>query len=728
MRWYMRRGRADALLVIALAAALLLPLSCSDEPEIDLSDLDDDAPSVTKSGDRPGTRAQEPDRPNQGPALRGDAPAPAGWDAARLLPDDTIAYLRLSNLSKVVDEVAKGNTAKQLLEILEKEAEPAAVEMVRAVLATAGRVRALHVSFHGAVEYRRQVDVDLLAIADVGQATPLPDFLPHSLMRFLAKTDKVNGVQIYELTEDLRREAEIRLYVASVDGKVLISTDRSVFEGVLSTLEREREDSLADNRLFKKLRRGQAGADVALYVSVPQLIGLIEPTLSRYERRDFRAVSKALGLRDVKYASCALDYAGRGISVKLLSDPYGQPYQLLAQPPASKAVFAYLPQGTRIAIAASVGDGKATWARLRRHISDCLLAVEGRHDEAEFRRELAEAQRKVGVNFADAAALIDELGFFLDAEGQDGGQREPPFGLFIKVKGAQMAARLMGQLVRTAFRDQVKTQQHRGTAIHTAQRDFHWSIVGDYVFISPRPEIIKRVIDAKAAQNGLDRSERFTRLTPLLAEKNVVFAYVDTAGFLPEIERELNDLPAPVVQLLRGLSHGAVLTADDGLIEVQVAQSRPVGVVRILDTVLLSALGAAQKQAMRTQSLSNLHQIALALRMYVAKHATYPTSLKALLDEKFVVAKLFIHPSRRGAAVGPGFVSDYDSTLDRAKFRIGAGAPPGRLMLAWEKRRFFPRGRCVLCFDGSARFVSQWQFDRLLVQVDKWIAAHRPKP
>jgi len=132
--------------------------------------------------------------------------------------------------------------------------------------------------------------------------------------------------------------------------------------------------------------------------------------------------------------------------------------------------------------------------------------------------------------------------------------------------------------------------------------------------------------------------------------------------------------------------------------------------------------------AERFRSAHNLHLIAMATMMWVNIYeGHYPPSLEALAGTDLVQDPVvFVHPSRGPEARRGRFVTDYDSTLDRADFALTEEkVPEGSLPLAWERHPFHRGGRNVAYFDGHVKLVPEREFPDVLRKVDKWIAENR---
>ena len=92
--------------------------------------------------------------------------AQAGRDVAQVLPHNTTAYLRLSDIPRLYAAMDQSGLKSELKKLIRRE-EPALALDVEAWDNLIAKVRSLHISFHGAAVWDYDlVDLDVLVIAE----------------------------------------------------------------------------------------------------------------------------------------------------------------------------------------------------------------------------------------------------------------------------------------------------------------------------------------------------------------------------------------------------------------------------------------------------------------------------------------------------------------------------------------------------------------------------------
>jgi peptidyl-prolyl cis-trans isomerase B (cyclophilin B) len=146
---------------------------------------------------------------------------------------------------------------------------------------------------------------------------------------------------------------------------------------------------------------------------------------------------------------------------------------------------------------------------------------------------------------------------------------------------------------------------------------------------------------------------------------------------------------------------------------------------------LLPALARARGEARKVRCGSNLSQIAKATNLYMIQYGGavwYPPSLKTLLDTGIIdEPKVFLCPAADTGPGSAGFVSDYESVLDRAGFPISEEMAGSMLPLAWDKKGNHDDGVNVVYFDCHVDFkAGSGEYEEVLREVDAWIAENKP--
>ncbi len=652
-------------------------------------------------------------------------PSSPGAGAAKLLPADSKLFLTVANVPKLIDDFEKSEAKKQVSSM----AGPAGTAEMDKYIKMARKISSLHVSFHGVAMSDKGPNVGLVLIVRLTEATPLKDLLPAELMGALKREGEYAGAELHACALPMPG-ASVR--VASRGKYVVVSPDKQLLEGVLDALDKGRKDSLADDETYRKLTRGLKGRDGELYVALPGLLKTVQGLIPGGGGREMQAAIKALGLEHVKGLVIAGDSAGSS-SVRALMDPESPVYQLLAQPQTAKKALDYLPNSTVMFVAASIGDGKDTWQRLNNQVAETMVALGETRAKDEYVKGMQQMQQALGIDFAEAASLLTEVGVFMDRElglsapclfavVNDAGKAEATMQKFVKSDGFKGMFRARGG----------KSEKHLDVMVHQSASDFVWAIVDNALFIAPKRKMIEKAITAQKQGNTLAKHASYQQMAKRLPDANTLLWYADLQGALSAA----GPMPPQAVEVLKGAAFGMSLGADDGVVRVEMAQTTKDGKemsgINMLSGMLLPALGKARKEATKVKSASNLKQIAMAANMWMMKfgdNSQWPPSLKSLYDKKVIEElRVFRHPTNPSKPVPGGFASDYESVLDRAGYKLTESMTPvSSLPLAWEKRQFFPDGRNVAFFDGHVEFLTERRFQQLMKQVDAFIKKNKPK-
>jgi len=513
-------------------------------------------------------------------------PAPpsfsATFDVAELLPGDTQVYLKLSNVSKLFakleegapDEGRAGGTTR-----------PGEVGHVHTGEDAARKIRSLHVSFHGVRAHQDGEHIGLLAIAELEGPTPLDELLPPSLMTQLQPGGEHAGIQVQKLDIlPLRAALGVSFSIAQTEARVILSTDRTLLEGVLDALQDGRDDSLADQKDFRAMRTGQLPGDVELYVALPVLLRSFKNAMPKDAHGQLpRAL--LLDLAGIKYLSFTTGYAFAKGAVRLLMSLDSPVFRLLAQPDTDKSIPRYLPRSTVAFLTASVGNGQDTWRGATALAADVLMKTGQIPNKAAYDRKIREAEKAFNVSFDQAASLVKEAGVFLDGEFGMGA-----LCLCAKVRDPMKAEELMNQVIasdgfKKARRAKNSTSYARlGATIYVSDDDLVWSVVDECLFIARRRETIEKVIAARGEVKALSDLAAYRQTNALLPGQNSWLGFVRT-GQLVE-----SAFPAAGEEF-RDWFHSACVTAYAGVVEVQWRQSKEVDLRQFIGEALFGFLG-----------------------------------------------------------------------------------------------------------------------------------------
>jgi len=652
-----------------------------------------------------------------------------GFNAATVLPDDTIVYFRVSDLPEVWERLDEKGTTEKFREFFQENAE-LTEEEVAEYEAMLRRVRSVHYSFHGLRKRKYGAAPKLLFIADIGADTPLDEFLPKHATDKLTQATEHNGVQLYEMKEKTRRKSDLTALFASSHGKVLMASDKGTLEDVLDALADGRRDSLAKNDDFQRVTGGAGGRDCTVYVSVRRALDLAKTQMPPRLRQMVEPAWKSLGVGGIECLAVSGDIGAKTASARVLMDPESAIYELIAQPATERKVVDYLPETTLACVAVGVGDGKAALRSLKEAMSDVVrkaLSAQGPPGARPGRgldvdEELKQIERQFGIDLEDAAGLVKEVGVFVgDRPGLN------TVAAFVQVTDDAEAERMLERVTKklTGGRDTVR--KHKGVAIHTAG-PIAWAMLDDYVFLGGETAL-EAVGAAHESGKTLAETDAYREVADLLPSRSSHFVYVSP-------DRALELMPKPLrrdggLEALRDLAEGlavaAAVKADDGLVEITLAQSKELHVADIAEP-LLTALGKARQEASKVRSKVNAKQIAHGTLLWMMKqgdNSLYPPSLKALYESGIIAdPKVFLHPRNASKASKDKFASDYNSILDLAGFSLTeASVPVSITPLAWEKKSFYKDGgRVVAFFDSHVEYVEKDRFQKLLLQAERTVA------
>ena len=664
---------------------------------------------------------------------------------AHLLPEDTVAYLRLANLQKITGALEESGLKERIIEEIKREGALPEDE-IDAIEETVGKLRALHVSFHGvsmgrrrgvermgvsedalpelpdALDFPAEVerpvtprrlpprrrgraggrkpDVDLLVIAEGKLGDEPEDWLPPSLSRLFTEDGKADGVKVYKLKDEEMLPPGMGILVAARGGKVFISTDRSLLEDVLEAADGGRSRSLADNEDYRKVTKGAPRGDAELYVSASELIDQIKGAIPR-------KVVKLFGLRDLKSAFYVADYEGQSATLRVLVDEDWDAYKLLARPQTALKLPEYVPEETLLFLSASLGDCEKLWDDLKDYICDKLVGL----DEVDSRREclegLTEAEDELGVDFDDLASLVSgEIGFFFEGE-----MDEDEFCFFSLVNDEDEAEELLRRFARRMFGGEGRSREVEDVEVHVVDAEFVWAVHNGCAMISPSEERVRAAIKARANGEALARWSDYRDLRGLLPSRGVCLAFVNVGEMLrAAIGDEMDEVPPEFRKWIEDLLLAASISADDGMIELRVVASPEISLVEYF-AALMPALDQARAQAQKTMCISNLKQLSFGLMVYRQdRDGELPASLAELYPDYLDDADVLVCPADRNPMdIGKGLKSSYYYVGKISAWRAGP-----MVIVAYDKRGNHRDGRNAAFVDGHVEFIPEADFRRRL--------------
>ena len=524
---------------------------------------------------------------------------------AAWLPGNTTGYLRLADVPRLNKALAESGIKGLLLRGLDLNEGPEAAE-ARAWIKLAEGAKALHVSFHGAREFPKGTQADVLLVADVGQAVRLQDWLPPRAAKAMAKATTHRGVTLYRWPAEKLSVSGV--FAASTGTYVLACTDLALLEDTLDAMKDGRRNSLARNQTYRRATEGLTERDCLAYESICQLMKTIAALTAPYDRDDFYEVAEILSLADVRSLSMGVDYSLDAATVRVCMDPDSKAYQLLARPGSRRVLPGYLPGDGVTLVSLAVGDGAETWRKIKRHISRKMLRLGTIKSLKEFDEYLEKAEKEANVSFDEIASHVQgEVGMFFHLR-----DRMPTGGFLCTVKDAARAKAFIARVVAGSPLGKKPLKKHQccEVEIHVAKdrhEDFVWAVVDNVAILSPHVEMVERCIQARKDKKTLDRAPAYGRVAALLPSRNCglillnlgalpfvmeVTESIDGDGRRTEqtIERRGLTMPYLLATWAKGMLIGIAYTAEDGVIEVRVAQGRE-NILRSLWDATKGAMG-----------------------------------------------------------------------------------------------------------------------------------------
>ncbi len=278
-----------------------------------------------------------------------------------------------------------------------------------------------------------------------------------------------------------------------------------------------------------------------------------------------------------------------------------------------------------------------------------------------------------------------------------------------------------------------------------------YTIYGKFAVIGLFPQTLKAFIDQTQGDRGsiLDNKD-FQRTCGKFLKGCDSIGYVNAAGGLkgfytllvmaaqamhgvPQVQLRGELMPHPNVldPYLFGVGSGTINTADGLLAEYyspvgslgavlgllgglgdmnQVAGPQLLAASSVMTAMLLPALARARGEARKAVCKSNIKQIGLAMAMYQNDfNEQTPNKLDDLYDQYITAKQIFKCPQdNRPMTIGQGIQCSY----------IYVGRTPRttdpQVAILWDKRGNHRRGRNVLFYDGSVRWVPEFRLRRVL--------------
>ena len=571
---------------------------------------------------------------------------------------------------------------------------------------------------------------------------------------------KISGVDAHvaEVDEGTMSYATLREHFVLGTGNALAkSFDKAVTK-------------LADAKEFQRVSKLTGGNEVvvlhAAYASFMQKFGSFIP-------RDVSKVlaNPAFGLTNLRSVSAALTPDGKGFRASVFVRAPGERTGLLklAEGKAlDPAIINLAPKNTECFFATSF-DPAALWDFIAAN------APQTPREREEFDDAIAEANEELGLDLRKdfVGSLGDEFAVFGPgligvAKLKDPAKFKTCFNKIL-VKLAEEAGKnnrdMRGAKLKLA------SMQYKGRTItYVDGRRFPlviqpcYTMVGDYAVIAPFAASLKSYILTMGKGGSLADKPEFKALLPKLGPQPGAIYYADTVGFAREVygylpmlaglmkmaPEELQTLcpdPAKIPPFETVSPHlfGCIAgrrSVEDGILwesyspfglptPPQIRQGGGLATMAIMAGMLLPALGRAREEARKASDMSNLKQLGTAAHIWLTKYGGdqyFPPSLRSLWDSGIVrEPKLFVSPTTQTRSRRGEFATDYECIMDMLGFSPTEAEAASDIPMIWNKRSVHRRGRNVVYFDAHVRFMSEWQFQRLMEKTIKPFVAKTKK-
>ena len=484
-------------------------------------------------------------------------------DYASLLSRETVAFVQVRRVSKLIERVAKLGPLDKLLRDIGLPAKHSAeVERVLRGL------RSLNWSFHVPGMGGRSRSVDVLLIADHAE----PRFV-QELLRDGAKLKELRfapGSAPPEFDADTLRRNHGYVWAEPELGKIVVATDPALVYGVAEAFRKGRAASLASDPAYKLVGLPHVGRDIQGYGSVPELVRTVASGGGYVSRREAAKAAFLMGLVGSSAVSYAQNFDGSRAEALAGPVPEGVDSSILRCIGGAVSGAALIPEDAIVSASVGVRDGTRLWALLRRILIRFAVSHDQKDGEREFERDLARTESELGFRIDEAAEVVKGVGVFV-AKGWGCG--------FVYVRDAGKARDLLRRaLPRGRRRFDVAGEE--AFWVGRKSDGFAYLQRGDCVLISPKVEWLRRAASSIREGITLAKSDAFPAVKAKLGDDSLLFALL-RPGKIPK-----NAFDDDLLPVLGGLGKATtlVLSLDGRLLKARLTGAPDP--VRMLSSVI----------------------------------------------------------------------------------------------------------------------------------------------
>lgn len=464
---------------------------------------------------------------------------------ADYLPEDTLAYVSISNLNQVL----QGEIAAMRPKYPEVEQDlTRLLDKGLSLFAKAAQVD--RDNLKKAVTQIRSIDVAVLrATIDGPQAVALVEStdllsswdLWSTLLKdgVLQKEEDFEGHAIYssrpwsttsrQFNGEISRQT-FRVYVGLLDKRLLatIWMDPSPLREVIAATVRPSARSLAKHSKYSELA-SELGtkSQYWAYMTGPPVIKTVETLAGPSAQRDLNSTEPVAGwsLFEAATWGAILEKDGAQGYFNLHTSAPAPWYEAFHTPPTPRELLRSVPKGSVAAFDVGLGDTKDLWKRIDAYMRKMIHAESaGRPDgDQRAQREIGEMEkffqeefpRNTGFSFEDLIATIGDevcLAIYPAAGGVQTGRSMPfSFVVLMRIKDSGKAGEIESALREKARGEaQWESSQHGSTSVHTL-RDARlggiptiaFALSEDTLVLASGPEQVNLSLDAASRGDGM---------------------------------------------------------------------------------------------------------------------------------------------------------------------------------------------------------------------------------
>jgi len=461
---------------------------------------------------------------------------------ARLLPADTVLYVRAASPGNSFDQVSKWPGIKdadvgQQLQGMENEflgEISRELELSKdQLLDLRDSIRALHVAV---LSFNLRGAPNVLCVAELARPDAVKEMLPRVMETATrqgaanAREMTVEGVTVYRLA----REANFAL-----SGNMLVfGTNESALAGFLAACKKKPEQTLADVATFKSLSSRYSGYDLFAFADGTRGWRMIRSMLRGSDLRDFEQVDSAFRFSDVKAAAIGSKLTTRtdevATEITVLVDDTNPTRQAFKGTPINFAkTLKGMPQDAFLGILADSSDVTENWQKFRGLV---------RQIDDDLDREV-ERSRQKGYDLDDLFGSFDRsFGLYFVLPQPEGQYRKDPSVVMVASVREQAAA----QKVFEAMSREVEAGVQKVGGFTVASRRYEATAVGPgyFMFGGNGDSALRAAIESIEGRTKAD--PELLRLFNKIGGKTATKALFLDPRALGSVEREFEPIAAMV--------------------------------------------------------------------------------------------------------------------------------------------------------------------------------------